>query len=129
MADPKINDIQSSFSDYTDAINKVAERIKNLTDAKKQAIKEGNSQLVQEIDRYLKNAEGEKNTIQKILDIIRTMAKSKGMTLNNVSTSEMRETNKKVAKLNAFWGRFGYNFHNNEDNIKKSSFNKRSNYR
>ena len=25
MADPKIIDIQSSFSDYTDAINKVAE--------------------------------------------------------------------------------------------------------
>lgn len=120
--DPKINDIQSSFSDYTDAINKVAERIKNLTDAKNQAITEGNSQLVQEIDRYLKNAEGEKNAIQKILDIIRTMAKSKGMTLNNVSTSEMRETDKKVAKLNAFWGRFGYNFHNNGGNIEKGSF-------
>ena len=28
MADPKINDIQSSFSDYLDAMNKVAERIK-----------------------------------------------------------------------------------------------------
>lgn len=120
--DPKINDIQSSFSDYTDAINKVAERIKNLTDAKNQAITEGNSQLVQEIDRYLKNAEGEKNAIQKILDIIRTMAKSKGMTLNNVSTSEMKETDKKVAKLNAFWGRFGYNFHNNGGNIEKGSF-------
>ena len=92
MADPKINDIQSSFSDYTDAINKVAERIKNLTDAKNQAIKEGNSQLVQEIDRYLKNEKKKKNAIQKILDIIRTMAKSKGMTLNNVSTSDMRET-------------------------------------
>ena len=122
MADPKINDIQSSFSDYTDAINKVAERIKNLTDAKNQAITEGNSQLVQEIDRYLKNAEGEKKVIQKILDIIQAMAKSKGMTLNNVSTSEMRETNKKVAKLNAFWGRFGYNFHNNGGNIEKGSF-------
>ena len=122
MADPKINDIQSSFSDYTDAINKVAERIKNLTDAKNQAITEGNSQLVQEIDRYLKNAEGEKNAIQKILDIIRTMAKSKGMTLNNVSTSEMRETDKKVAKLNAFWGRFGYNFHNNGGKVEKGSF-------
>lgn len=120
--DPKINDIQSSFSDYTDAINKVAERIKNLTDAKNQAITEGNSQLVQEIDRYLKNAEGEKNAIQKILDIIRSMAKSKGMTLNNVSTSEMRETDKKVAKLNAFWGRFGYNFHNNGGKIEKGSF-------
>lgn len=122
MADPKINDIQSSFSDYTDAINKVAERIKNLTDAKNQAITEGNSQLVQEIDRYLKNAEGEKNVIQKILDIIRTMARSKGMTLNNVSTSEMRETDKKVAKLNAFWERFGYNFHNNGGKIEKGSF-------
>lgn len=122
MADTKINDIQSSFSDYTDAINKVAERIKNLTDVKNQAIKEGNSQLVQEIDRYLKNAEGEKNAIQKILDIIRTMAKSKGMTLNNVSTSEMRETDKKVAKLNAFWGRFGYNFHNNGGKVEKGSF-------
>ena len=88
MADPKINDIQSSFSDYTDAINKVAERIKNLTDAKNQAITEGNSQLVQEIDRYLKNAEGEKNAIQKILDIIQLMAKSKGMTLDNISTSQ-----------------------------------------
>ena len=133
MADPKIIDIQSSFSDYTDAINKVAERIKNLTDAKKQAITEGNSQLVQEIDRYLKNAEGEKNTIQKILDIIRTMAKSKGMTLNDISTSQlkeqerihkefMKEQDEKVAKLNAFWGRFGYNFSNNDGNIEKGSF-------
>ena len=77
---------------------------------------------MQEIDRYLKNAEGEKKVIQKILDIIQAMAKSKGMTLNNVSTSEMRETDKKVAKLNAFWGRFGYNFHNNGGNIEKGSF-------
>lgn len=131
--DPKINDIQSSFSDYTDAINKVAERIKNLTDAKRQAKTEGNSKLVKEIDRYLKNAEGEKNTIQKILDIIQAMAKSKGMTLNNVSTSQlkeqerihkefMKEQDEKVAKLNAFWGRFGYNFHNNGGNIEKGSF-------
>ena len=131
--DPKINNIQSSFSDYTDAINKVAERIKNLTDAKNQAITEGNSQLVQEIDRYLKNAEGEKNAIQKILDIIRTMAKSKGMTLDNISTSQlkeqerihkefMKEQDEKVAKLNAFWGRFGYNFSNNGGNIEKGSF-------
>ena len=144
MADPKINDIQSSFSDYTDAINKVAERIKNLTDAKRQAKTEGNSKLVKEIDRYLKNAEGEKNAIQKILDIIQLMAKSKGMTLNNVSTSQlkeqerihkefmkeqerihkefMKEQDEKVAKLNAFWGRFGYNFHNNGGNIEKGSF-------
>lgn len=131
--DPKINDIQSSFSDYTDAINKVAERIKNLTDAKNQAITDGNSQLVQEIDHYLKNAEGEKKAIQKILDIIQAMAKSKGMTLNNISTSQlkeqerihkefMKEQDEKVAKLNAFWGRFGYNFSNNDGNIEKGSF-------
>ena len=131
--DPKINNIQSSFSDYLDAMNKVTERINNLTNAKNQAITDGNSQLANEIEHYLKNAQGEQNAIQKILDIIRTMAKSKGMTLDNISTSQlkeqerihkefMKEQDEKVAKLNAFWGRFGYNFSNNDGKIEKGSF-------
>ena len=130
---PKINDIQGSFSDYLDAFNNAVERIDNLTSAKTQAIRDGNVQMATKISEYLKTAESERDAIKDILDIIRTMARSKGESLNYSSSSQqkekerrrkkfMSEQDKKVTKMNDFWNRFGFNFTNNNGKIEKGSF-------
>ena len=131
--DPKFNNIQNSFSDYLDAMNNVTERINNLTAAKTQALNEGNSKLANEIEQYLKRAEGEKNVIQKILDVLQMMAKGKGEALIYQTTSEKKEQDrlrrefekeqeKKANKMNDFWNRFGYDYSSNQGNIERSSF-------
>ena len=114
--------VQSSYSDIIDRYIKNNNKIFNLLKAKKKAESEGNARLADEIQDLLDEAINSRKDNQKEIEILQTIADAKGEKINHTTSSQQKEQDELVKKLNSFWGRFGYNFSNNGGNIEKGSF-------
>ena len=121
-----LNNVQETISKIAEYNAAYKEQVINLSNAIKKAQADRDATLENEL-RQLRQALVDDRKVNKpendkIKKIAEKYAAAAGKVINDATREQIKEQRAVVRKLNAFWGRFGYNFHNNGGNIEKGSF-------
>lgn len=121
-----LNNVQETISKIAEYNAAYKEQVINLSNAIKKAQADRDATLENEL-RQLRQALVDDRKVNKpendkIKKIAEKYAAAAGKVINDATREQIKEQKVVVRKLNAFWGRFGYNFSNNGGNIEKGSF-------
>lgn len=121
-----LNNVQETISKIAEYNAAYKEQVINLSNAIKKAQADRDATLENEL-RQLRQALVDDRKVNKpendkIKKIAEKYADAAGKVINDATREQIKEQKVVVRKLNAFWGRFGYNFSNNGGNIEKGSF-------
>ena len=121
-----LNNIQTTISKIAEYNAVYKEQVINLSNAIKKAQADGDSKLENELRQLRQALVDDRKTSKPYNDnikkIVEKYAEASGKIINDATRDQIKKQEEVLKKINAFWGRFGYNFTNNGGTFEKGSF-------